>query len=443
MKTRIGVVGCGFVFDKYMETVGRHPRLEITAVSDTRPERLAAVKACYGVTTRETAAELYADDRIDVIANFTPIHSHYDVTCAALNAGKHVYSEKPLATDLAQARELFRLARKKNVVLSCAPSNLLSATVQTIWKAVLDGAIGRTRVVSAEFDTTPLYLQSGIATTPQNPNDFPYLVESRPTTRSGAVFPWAHEFEMGCTYEHAGYHLSWMCAVFGPVKNATAFSKQVMPDKFPKPLNPNDTPDYSVVSLNFDSGVVGRLTCSIAGPHDNRIRVVGDKGFLHAFTYNDYQCPVYLEAFSRLTNKARYVRGLEVSRTLGALLGVGGRRLPLVRSESTRHKTTWLNILQKRKLRSTVLGGQDKCLGLLDLGDAVACGRPPLLSEDFILHVTELTLFMQGAGELGASKTFETTFTPLRLPESTKNFRCNYKDYTALPVLGRLANKFS
>ena len=59
--------------------------------------------------------ELLADAQIDIVVNLTSIESHYDVTSAALRAGKHVYSEKPLVTDLAQARALFELAEMKGL----------------------------------------------------------------------------------------------------------------------------------------------------------------------------------------------------------------------------------------------------------------------------------------------------------------------------------------
>ena len=57
-------------------------------------------------------------------------------------------------------------------------------------------------------------------------------------SRTGAPWPYLHEFEQGCTYEHVGYHLTWLCAIFGPVRSVTAFSKRVLPDKTDKPLDP-------------------------------------------------------------------------------------------------------------------------------------------------------------------------------------------------------------
>ncbi len=155
---KIGVIGCGYVFDHYMTTLPKHPRLDIAGVADRDRARAAAVGAYYGLHVYEDAEALLADDSIDIVANFTSIESHYAVSTAALNAGKHVYSEKPLVTDMKQARALAKLAADKGVRLSCAPSNALSATVQTLWKAVSDGAVGDVRMVYAEFDDNPVYL---------------------------------------------------------------------------------------------------------------------------------------------------------------------------------------------------------------------------------------------------------------------------------------------
>src|SRR5699024_949709 len=124
----------------------------------------------------------------------TSIESHHAVTRAALQAGKHVYSEKPLTTSMDDARELVALAHSKGLRLSCAPSNALSATARTMRKVLDDGTIGRPLLVYAEFDDNPVTL----------------MKPERWRSRSGAPWPYLHEYEMGCTWEHLGYHLTWM-----------------------------------------------------------------------------------------------------------------------------------------------------------------------------------------------------------------------------------------
>ncbi|WP_089721091.1 Gfo/Idh/MocA family protein [Candidatus Entotheonella palauensis] len=178
---KIGIIGCGFSFDRYMETVGKHPRLDIAGVADLNPARLDQVSRFYNLRPYESNEAMLADPEIDIIANFTSIPSHYPVIKAALEAGKHVYSEKPLTMELGQTRELLALAESKGLHLSCAPSNALGDTSQTMWKAVEDGAVGDVRLIYAEFDDNLIYLMS------------PEKIRSR----SGAPWPYIHEYEMG------------------------------------------------------------------------------------------------------------------------------------------------------------------------------------------------------------------------------------------------------
>ena len=102
---RIGIIGCGYVFDLYMATMAKHPHLEIAGVADRNPERTAAVAEHYGVHVYPDNESLITDPSVDIIVNFTSIESHHEITRAALEAGKHVYSEKPVDTDLVRARE--------------------------------------------------------------------------------------------------------------------------------------------------------------------------------------------------------------------------------------------------------------------------------------------------------------------------------------------------
>jgi predicted dehydrogenase len=214
---RIGIIGCGFVFDKYMATWGSHPDLVVAGVTDIDAGRVDAVTRHYGLKGYADNAALLVDPSIGIVANFTPIKAHYEVTKAALEAGKHVYSEKPLALRMDQARELFALAESRGLRLSCAPSSALGASTQTMWKAVSDGAVGRARLVYAEYDADPLYLVASDGSGPSTVGaPFPYLNERSTMSVTGAPFPFIEEFEMGCTYEHVGYQLSWMCMISAP-----------------------------------------------------------------------------------------------------------------------------------------------------------------------------------------------------------------------------------
>ena len=422
---RIGIVGCGYVFDHYMATMKRHPGLEIAGVTDIDQARLDRVCSYYDLPKVADLDTLLSDDSIGIIVTMPSIESHYAVTRAALEAGRHVYSEKPFVTDMDQARELVALAEEKGLRISCAPSNVMSATSQTMWKVVHDGAIGDARMVYAEFDDNPIYLMS--------PEGW--------RSRSGAPWPYLHEYEMGCTWEHAGYHLTWMCAIFGPVRRVTAFSKSTLPDKTEQPLDPADTPDFSVACLDFESGVVGRLTCSIAAPYDHRMRIIGNRGMVHADTYRHYECPVYLEPFTKLTMNARKARSVRTNSLLQWVFGVNGRRVPLARVPAPGSDTPWqerIGLSPKSWLaafKRRQVGQQDKSVGIAELAAAIEGDRPHFPGHDFTLHLTELTLAIQGAGPDGASHTLESRFAPMDLPFPLRAV----PDYKAYAGAGRVA----
>lgn len=431
--TKVGIVGCGYVFDHYMATWGRYPNLFIKGVSDVDKNRLNAVTKAYRLSAYDTNDDLFNDPEIDIVANFTSIESHYEVTQAALLAGKHVYSEKPLTTNLEQARALFALAEEKGLTLSCAPSNALSDTSQTLWKAVKDGTVGDVRIVYAEFDDNVIYLM--------HPETW--------RSKTGAPWPYLHEYEQGCTYEHVGYHLTWLCAIFGPVDTVTAFSKQTLPDKTNLPLHPSDTPDFSVACLHFKSGVVGRVTCSIGVPYDHRIRIIGNKGMLSADTYRHYQCPVYLERFNQLTLNARKSRTVRNNTFLQSIFGVGGKKVPLVSSpppgfDDKRYfpKTQWWSPKDLiKKIKQSELGQQDKCIGIAELAASLQTGRPCFPSHNFTLHLTELTIAIQSAGTKSHTYKMQTDFEPLSIPERTINSGISYKNYNPETGIDRLIDK--
>ena len=423
--TKVGIIGCGYVFDHYMSTWDRHPGLIIKGVADIDKARLQTVAKAYDLSIYETNEDLLSDPEIDIVANFTSIESHYQVTRAALLAGKNVYSEKPLTTDLEEARALFALAEEKGLILSCAPSNALSDTSQTLWKAVRDGAVGDVRIVYAEFDQNVIYLM--------HPETW--------RSRTGAPWPYLDEYEQGCTYEHVGYHLTWLCAIFGPVDTVTAFSKQTLPDKTDLPLNPSDTPDFSVACLNFKSGVVARVTCSIGVPQNNRISIIGNKGMLSADTYAHYQCPVYLEQFSQLTLNARKARSVRNSTLLQRIFGVGGKKVKLVRNLPLPKMKWWSPRDILKKIKQSELGQQDKCVGIAELADSLLTDRPCFPPHDFTLHLTELTIAIQSAGVKSLTYVMQTNFEPLVPPKSTLECRINYNTTKSQTLLDRVVGK--
>ena len=427
---KIGIIGCGYVFDLYMLTIGRHESVEVAGIYDIDQAKVERVSKFFGLNTYPSREAMLADDSVPVIVNLTSIEAHYEVTKAALLAGKHVYCEKPFVTDMDHARELFALAESRGLRISCAPSNALAANSQTMWKAVHDRAIGDVRMVYAEFDNQPVYLM--------NPETW--------RSRSGTPWPYIHEYESGCTWEHVGYHLAWMCAIFGPVRHVTAFSKATLPDKTDLPMHPADTPDFSVACLDFECGVVGRITCSIAAPYDHQMRIIGNRGIIHTNTYREYECPVYLERFGKLALDTRRVRLVRTNSFLQWLVGIGGRKIPLIRtpppgSKNLPKKSYSPKAIYKR-FWSNQIGIQDKAIGIAELCDAITNDRPHFPPHNFTLHLTELTLAIQGAGPNGNRQPLTSRFEPVALPERSRLAAPDYKDYAGHRLPERFWQRF-
>ena len=114
-KVRIGVVGVGAISGIYLENItARFRELEIVGVCDLIDERTRTAVEKYRIPKQyPTMHDLFADPAVDIVLNLTRPYEHFEVSRAALLAGKHVYSEKPLAADLAEGRELVRLAEEK------------------------------------------------------------------------------------------------------------------------------------------------------------------------------------------------------------------------------------------------------------------------------------------------------------------------------------------
>ena len=133
----IAIIGCGFVADYYAVTLAGYPHLSIVGVADRDSARTAAFSTRYGTPVYSSLDALLEDDRVDLVVNLTNPRSHFEVSKACLEAGKHVYSEKPLAMDLSDASALVDLARDRGLSIASAPCSLLGETAQTMWLSLI------------------------------------------------------------------------------------------------------------------------------------------------------------------------------------------------------------------------------------------------------------------------------------------------------------------
>lgn len=363
------IVGAGFVADFYFASLKLHPDLNVAGVFDRDAARLQESCAYWQVPAAESFDALLARGVPgDLVLNLTNPASHYEVSRACLEAGFHVWSEKPLATEMPQAVELVELAAARGLQIAAAPCSFLGEAAQTLWAAVREDVAGPIRLIYAEMD-----------------DDFvPGAPWHRWIGESGAPWPGKDEFEVGCTLEHAGYWLTWLLPIFGPVRTVAAASAHQIPKEG---VTDHPAPDISIGTLFFESGVIARLTCSIIAPHDHGLKLIGDRGVIEMDeAWNNGAGVRYRPRFAvrrRLVNSP-------VTRQL---------RLP-----GPTHPMRGKN---RRK------AGMNFALGPLEMCEAIAENRPSRMSPELSLHVTEVTLALQNAGEHGGSVAMQTRFDPV------------------------------
>jgi predicted dehydrogenase len=386
------IIGCGYVADYYATTLPHYPDLKLIGVHDRREERVAAFTKRWPARNYQTLGEVVEDPAVELVLNLTNPRSHFEITKRCLEAGKHVYSEKPLAMIRAEAEQLVQLAEAKGLYLASAPCSVLSETAQTMWKALKDRKVGRTRLVYANFD-------DGLIAPKLSP--WTWLNET------GAPWPAKDEFEIGCTYEHAGYVLTWLAAFFGPAKCVTSFSSCQIEDKG-MPVD-RMAPDFSVGCIEYADGVVARVTCGLVAPRDKSLTIVGDDGIISTAHVRDDAGPVYLREIpsrgihARLEHRLNPIR-LWLEKRLPSIPWSGHewvfqKKIPFAREPS-----------QVRVSNSKPV---DFCRGPAEMVQAIHEKRPCRLSAKLGAHIVELVEALQHPERFGGRRRIESTFDPI------------------------------
>jgi predicted dehydrogenase len=268
---RVGLVGCGNIAGRYAESIVAADGIELVAATDALPKRAEELIARFGGTAHGSLDALLADPSVDAVVNLTGAVAHVAVTRAALEAGKHVHSEKPLALRHDEAHALVDLADQRGLGLSSSPATLLGEAQQTMWKLVRDGAIGTVRVAYAEANWG--------------------RIESwhpDPTTIHAA----------GAMADVGVYPIAILTAMFGPARSATAYATTIAPDRVDLRGAPFsiETPDFIVAVLELESGVVVRVTASfyVGASYQRGIELHGDDGILHLPAWSDFSSRLLL-----------------------------------------------------------------------------------------------------------------------------------------------------
>ena len=266
-KTRIGIMGCGKISEIYITNFqGMHADvIDLVAVSSRHLDRAQACADRFGIPYAMDPDEFYASDKFDVVIDLTVPKAHYEVNKKALEAGKHVYTEKPLAMNYEQGLELIALAEKNHHRLGGAPDTFFGAGVQTARAAVDSGMIGEPVAFTA------FMMCHGWEVFHPNP-DFYYAKGGGPM------------------YDMGPYYLTALFNILGPVKAVSAMNsnpithREIVVGPRKGEELPIEMPTHVVGTMEFQNGAIGSMITSFdVWPVDlPYITIYGTKGTLVA-----------------------------------------------------------------------------------------------------------------------------------------------------------------
>lgn len=274
-KARIGIIGAGVISGIYLEAPKKFDILENAAIADIDLPRAQAKAEQYGVPKACSVEELLADPNIDIVINLTIPAVHAQVSLSALEAGKSVYSEKPLATTREDAAKLLKVAANKGLRIGCAPDTFLGAGLQTCRKLIDDGWIGQPLAASA------FMLGAGPEKWHPDPEFF---------FQPGA----------GPLFDMGPYYLTALVSLLGPISRVTGSAQAVRTErtvtsqpKFGTKIKVN-TPSHVAGVLDFEGGIVGTLITSFDAWYNGLppIEIYGTEGTLSVPDPNTFGGPV-------------------------------------------------------------------------------------------------------------------------------------------------------
>lgn len=258
----MGVVGCGAISERYLETMTKEfgPLLNVVCCCSRGGTSAQTRAAQFGLEATDLEG-LLRDPRVELVVNLTPAEAHAPIVARALAAGKHVYTEKTLATRTEDGRALVEEAKRRGLLLCCAPDTILSAGVQAAGKALSAGRIGA--VTSCEMTMSRDY---GLLYP-----TLPFLL--RPGAGSGA--------------DIGPYFFATAVYLLGGLKRVAGLVDVSRPRREGYTV-PNE--NRFMALLDFQSGVRGtfHLNADAGGPERPRIVLYGTAGTLELYAPNKF-----------------------------------------------------------------------------------------------------------------------------------------------------------
>jgi predicted dehydrogenase len=278
---RVGIVGCGNISGIYFQNLGRYASTEIVACSDLEPERAQEAATKYGIPFALGTKELLEHPDVDLVLNLTIPNAHASVALAAVEAGKHVYNEKPLTISLDDGKQLIEKAESKGVRVGCAPDTFMGAGIQTCRKLIDGGAIGEPVACEAHMQC------HGHESWHPSP-EFYYQKGGGPMLDMGP------------------YYLTALVNLMGGIKRVAGISRATFPTRTitsqPKhgKVIEVETPTHIAGSMEFVSGAIGVVVQSFDVWHGTFAPLIvhGTEGSILVGDPNSFGDPVQVRDLS-------------------------------------------------------------------------------------------------------------------------------------------------
>ena len=228
---KVGFVGTGDVFLKYyLPEVMRQDVIEITAICDSAGDRAKqAADFLGGIESYNDYQDMLANSDAELVVIVTPPMSHFPLALAGLQAGKHVYVEKPFCRRLEEANQLVETARSQGVQLMAAPSIMLDPSVDVIRGLLAEGSIGKVAYANVSSngvgDAEPGYYERFLRMTAEAGID----VLRRPDEKTDPA--WYFQEGGGPLYDVGVYSITRITGLLGPARRVVAMSGVVDPHR--------------------------------------------------------------------------------------------------------------------------------------------------------------------------------------------------------------------
>lgn len=274
---RVGVIGCGTISSVYLRNCRAFANLDVVAVADLDEQRALAQAERFGVPRVLAVDEVFASSDVDVILDLTVPGAHAELNRRALEAGKHVYSEKPWATTREAGWEVLQLARQRGLYAGASPDTFLGNALQSARRLIDEGAIGEPVAALGAF------LGSGPERWHPSPEFF-------------------YEAGGGPLFDMGPYYLTALISLLGPVRRVSSSARITHPRRTigaearRGETIPVHIPTHVSATLDFASGPVGTVLASFDVQADTVpfIEIYGAAGTLVIPDPNRFDGPLRL-----------------------------------------------------------------------------------------------------------------------------------------------------